>query len=132
MLKSKIHRAKVTDADVNYQGSLTLDSLLLEAADILPYEELHIWNLTNGNRLRTYAMAGVRDSGVVCVNGAAAHLIRPGDIIIIATFTVMDDIAARQHRARVVLVDCDNRIRQSEASEAAGPNKQEMREHARE
>src|SRR5881398_142194 len=90
MLKSKIHRATVTDANVDYKGSVTIDSRLLEAADILPFEEVHVWNVTSGTRLRTYAMAGEAGSGVVCINGAAAHLAKPGDIVIIATFTLVD------------------------------------------
>ena len=91
MLKSKIHRATVTHADVDYEGSLTLDAHLLQAANILPYEEVHVWNVTRGTRLRTYAMVGEAGSGIVCVNGAAAHLARPGDLVIVATFTQMDD-----------------------------------------
>src|SRR5262249_47740756 len=79
MLKSKLHRLTVTHADLNYEGSLTVDVHLLEAADILPFEEVHIWNVTRGTRLRTYAMAGERGSGIVCANGAAAHLVQPGD-----------------------------------------------------
>ena len=93
MLKSKIHRATVTEADLHYEGSLTLDARLLHAADIVPYEEVHVWNVTRGSRLRTYAIAGEAGSGVVCINGAAAHLARPGDIVILATFTELEDIA---------------------------------------
>src|SRR5438105_9316288 len=100
MLKSKIHRATVTDADVDYEGSLTLDRDLLEAADILPFEEVHVWNVTRGSRFRTYAMAGEAGSGVVCVNGAAAHLAKPGDLIIVATYTQLEDAAARLHHPR--------------------------------
>src|SRR5215470_12533545 len=90
MLKSKIHRATVTHADVDYEGSLTLDADLLEAADILPFEEVHVWNVTRGTRFQTYAMVGERRSGVVCVNGAAAHLAVPGDLIIVATYAGLD------------------------------------------
>jgi aspartate 1-decarboxylase len=111
MLKSKIHRAWVTDANVNYEGSLTLDSALLEAADILPFEQVHVWNVTRGSRLTTYAIAGEPGSGIVCVNGAAAHLARPGDIIIVATFADIEEAAARMHRPRVIFVDDGNRIR---------------------
>jgi aspartate 1-decarboxylase len=111
MLKSKIHRARVTDADVNYEGSLTLDSALLEAADILPFEQVHVWNVTRGTRLTTYAIAGEPGAGVVCANGAAAHLARPGDVIIVATFADIEDGAARSHRPREVLVDERNHIR---------------------
>ncbi len=121
MLKSKVHRAVVTHADVDYEGSLTLDALLLQAANILPYEEVHVWNVTRGTRLRTYAMVGEAGSGVVCVNGAAAHLARPGDLVIVATFTQMDDAAAREHRPLVVLVDERNRIRPARTAEIAGP-----------
>ena len=123
MLQSKIHRATVTHADVDYEGSLTLDAKLLEAADILPFEEVHVWNVTRGTRLRTYAMSGEAGSGVVCVNGAAAHLARPGDLIIVATYTQLDDAAARTHRPRIVLVDADNRIRTGAAEEIAGPKR---------
>lgn len=122
MLKSKIHRATVTQADLHYEGSLTLDALLLQAADILPFEEVHVWNVTRGTRLRTYAMLGEAGSGVVCINGAAAHLVGPGDLVIVATFTPMDDAEARVHRPRVVLVDAHNRVRTADHSEIAGPH----------
>jgi aspartate 1-decarboxylase len=121
MLKSKIHRATVTHADVDYEGSLTLDANLLEAADIIPNEEVHVWNVTRGTRLRTYAIAGGPGSGVVCVNGAAAHLAKPGDRVIIATFTMLDDAAVRTHRPKIVYVDEQNRIRPDRAVEIAGP-----------
>jgi aspartate 1-decarboxylase len=124
MLKSKIHRATVTDAHIDYEGSLTIDSQLLAAADILPYEEIHIWDVTNGSRLRTYAIAGPAGSGVICVNGAAAHLVQPADLIIVATFTMVDDVEARLHRPKIVFVDENNRIRPlegDELEEVAGP-----------
>jgi aspartate 1-decarboxylase len=111
MFKSKIHRATVTHADVDYEGSLTVDSTLLKAADILPNEEIHVWNISRGSRFRTYALPGEAGSGVVCVNGAGAHLVHVGDLVIVATFTQMDDAAARSYRPRVVLVDEKNRIR---------------------
>ncbi len=111
MLKSKIHRARVTDANLDYEGSLTLDSALLEAADILPFEQVHVWNVTRGSRLTTYAIAGEPGSGVVCVNGAAAHRARPGDIIIVATFADVEEEAARTHRPRIIRVNDGNRIR---------------------
>jgi aspartate 1-decarboxylase len=110
MLKSKIHRATVTRADLDYEGSLTIDASLLEAADILPYEEIHVWNVTRGTRLVTYAMAGEPGSGDVGVNGAGAHLVHPGDLVIIATYTELEDADARVHRPKVVLVDGKNRI----------------------
>jgi aspartate 1-decarboxylase len=120
MLKSKVHRAVVTHADVDYEGSLTMDLDLLEAADIVPYEQVHVWNVTRGTRLWTYAMEGARGSGVVCVNGAAAHLVQPGDLVIVATFTELDDAAARGYKPRVVLVDEQNRPRAT-VEEIAGP-----------
>lgn len=123
MLKSKIHRATVTHADVDYEGSVTLDRLLLDAADILPHEEVHVWNVTRGTRLRTYAMEGPAGSGIVCINGAAAHLAQPGDLVIIATFTLLEDAVAHEHRPKVVLVDERNRIRDLHYKEAAGPQR---------
>src|SRR5262249_43257845 len=119
--KSKIHRATVTHANVDYEGSLTLDARLLEAADILPFEQVHVWNVTRGTRLWTYAMVGEPGSGGVCVNGAAAHLAQPGEVVIIATFRVTEDREARTHRAKVVLVDPQNRIRNPRAEEVGGP-----------
>ncbi|MCI0464477.1 MAG: aspartate 1-decarboxylase [Gemmataceae bacterium] len=120
MLKSKLHRATVTHADVDYEGSLTLDRDLLEAADIVPFEQVHVWNVSRGTRLWTYAMEGERGSGVVCINGAAAHLVQPGDLVIVATFTELDEDSARRHRPRVVLVDAQNRPSQA-VEEVAGP-----------
>jgi aspartate 1-decarboxylase len=123
MLKSKLHRATVTQADVNYEGSLTLDRDLLEAADILPFEDVHVWNVTRGTRFRTYAMEGDSGSGVVCVNGAAAHLASPGDIIIVATYVLLDDTAARHYRPRIVLLGENNRIKDAKYTEVAGPKR---------
>jgi aspartate 1-decarboxylase len=108
MLKSKIHRATVTGADVNYEGSLTLDANLLDAADIVPFEEVHVWNVTRGTRFRTYAMLGEAGSGTVCANGAAALLVEPGDLIIIATFTMLDDAELTGYRPTIVFVDGKN------------------------
>jgi aspartate 1-decarboxylase len=121
LLKSKIHRATVTHADVSYEGSLTLDAQLLEAGDILPNEEVHIWDVTRGTRLRTYAIVGERGSGVVCINGAAAHLVHPGDLVIIATFAQLDEGEARAHQPRIVFVDENNQIREVADGELAGP-----------
>jgi aspartate 1-decarboxylase len=123
MFKSKIHRATVTQADLDYEGSLTLDPNLLEAADILPYEQVHVWNVTRGTRLSTYAIAGDVNSGVVCINGAAAHLVSPGDLVIIATFTEMDEAEGRNYMPKVVLVDAKNRIVQKDATEIPGPKR---------
>ncbi len=111
MMKSKIHRATVTDANLNYEGSLTIDTDLLDAADIYPNEQVHVWDVTNGTRLVTYALAGERGSGTVCVNGAGAHLIKPGDVIIIATYTEMEDLQARSYVPRVVFVGEGNRFK---------------------
>ena len=110
MLKSKIHRAIVTGADKDYEGSLTVDARLLEAADILPYEQVHVWDITRGTRLLTYAIPGEPGSGTIGVNGAGVHLVHPGDRVIIATFTEMEEAAARGHRPKIVLVDDKNRI----------------------
>src|SRR6187200_750184 len=105
MFKSKIHRATVTAANRDYEGSLTVDADLLDAADILPYEQIHVWDVTNGSRLTTYALPGARGSGVVCVNGAGAHLVKPGDLVIIATYTTMTAKKAKKYEPTVVLVD---------------------------
>jgi aspartate 1-decarboxylase len=119
LFKSKIHRATVTHADLDYEGSVTIDRDLMRAADILPYEKVAIWNVTRGSRLETYALEG--PSGVVCINGAAAHHNRPGDLVIIATFAEMDEAEARVHQPTVVLVDEQNRIKDAGAKEVAGP-----------
>lgn len=111
MMKSKIHRAAVTETNLDYEGSLTIDEDLLEAADILPNEQIHVWDVTNGTRLVTYAIIGPRGSGAVCVNGAGAHLIKPGDIIIIATYTTLKKRAARKHKPLVVFVDEHNKVK---------------------
>lgn len=121
MLKSKIHRAKVTDADVNYEGSLTLDPSLLKAADIIPFEEVHVWNVTRGTRFRTYAMLGEAGSNVVCANGAAALLVEPGDLVIIATFMHVDDAEVKDFHPRIVHVDDNNNVRTVKTGECAGP-----------
>lgn len=121
LFKSKIHRATVTHADVHYEGSVTVDADLLEKANILPYEEVHIWNVTRGTRLTTYALPGERGSGVVCVNGAAAHLNGPGDLVILATFALVPEEAAASHRPTVVLVDERNRVKDADHEEVPGP-----------
>jgi aspartate 1-decarboxylase len=121
IFKSKIHRATVTHADVEYEGSVSIDADLLEAANILPNEAVHIWNVTNGSRLVTYALSGARGSGTVCVNGAAAHLNRPGDLVILATYADMDPAEARAHVPTVVRVDGNNRILSDTSPEVPGP-----------
>ena len=110
MFLGKIHRATVTQADLDYEGSITIDTDLLDAAGILAHEEVQIWDVTNGSRLATYALEGPRGSGVICINGAAAHLVHPGDLVIIATFGDMDDGEARGHQPKVVFVDGQNRM----------------------
>lgn len=109
MLGGKIHRATVTDANLEYEGSVTVDQDLLDAAGILVGEAVDLWDATNGSRLTTYALAGPRGSGTVCVNGAAAHLIHTGDTVIIASFISLDDIPARSWQPYVVFVDGANR-----------------------
>lgn len=111
MLKSKIHRATVTEANIEYEGSVTIDADLLDAADMLPYERVDIWDCTNGNRLSTYVIEGERGAGEICVNGAAAHLIKPMDHVIIASWVDIEDEEARSFEAKRVFVDDANRIR---------------------
>ncbi|MBB1243964.1 aspartate 1-decarboxylase [Streptomyces durbertensis] len=110
MFKSKIHRATVTEADLNYVGSVTVDADLLDAADLLPGELVHIVDITNGARLETYIIEGERGSGVIGINGAAAHLVHPGDLVILISYGQMEDAEARAYVPRVVHVDADNRI----------------------
>ncbi len=110
MLKSKIHRATVTQADLHYVGSVTVDSDLLDAADLLPGERVAIVDVTNGARLETYVIPGERGSGVVGINGAAAHLVNPGDLVILISYAQMDDELARRYQPRVVHVDAKNSV----------------------
>jgi aspartate 1-decarboxylase len=126
LLKCKIHRVTVTHADLEYEGSVTVDRDLLDAAGILPYEAVHIWNVTRGSRLLTYALEGPRGSGAVCVNGAAAHLNRPGDIVILAAYADMTPEEAREHVPCVVRVDARNRITSSGEAEKPGPTLQSI------
>ena len=121
VFKSKIHRATVTHADLEYEGSVTVDSDLLDAAEILPYEAVHIWNVTRGSRLMTYALPGPRGSGAICVNGAAAHLNKPGDLVILATFAEMTREEAREYQPVVVRVDAQNRKTADDSEEMPGP-----------
>ncbi|MFW5468454.1 aspartate 1-decarboxylase [Knoellia sp. CPCC 206435] len=110
MLHSKIHRATVTQADLHYVGSLTIDMDLMEAADLLPGQQVDVVDVDNGNRLTTYAIEGERGTGILCINGAAARLISPGDTVIIIAYASMTDEDARSHDPHVVFVDKDNRI----------------------
>jgi len=110
MLKGKIHRATVTEARIDYEGSVTIDSELLKAADILPHEKVLIANLNNGSRIESYAIPGPAGSGVICLNGGAAKHGKAGDIVIILTFVVLTSSEAKRHKPKVVYVDSKNRI----------------------
>ncbi len=111
LLKSKIHRARVTDSRLNYEGSLTIDPLLMEKANILPYEKVEVANISNGERFDTYAIKGRLNSGEICLNGAAARLGSTGDLIIIMTYVILPEEKVPQHRPVVVLVDEQNHIK---------------------
>ena len=110
MLSGKIHRATVTAADLDYVGSITIDADLLDAADLLPGQQVDVVDVTNGARLTTYVIPGERGRGGVGINGAAAHLVHPGDIVIIIGYGMLNDTEARTHQAHVVFVNADNRI----------------------
>lgn len=110
MMVGKIHRATVTAADLHYVGSITLDADLMAAADLLPGQQVDVVDVTNGARLTTYAIAGEAGSGVVCLNGAAAHLIHPGDVVIVIAYAMLPDAEARTYTPRVVHVDAANRV----------------------
>ena len=121
MLKSKIHRATVTQADLHYVGSVTVDRDLMDAADLLEGEQVAIVDVTNGARLETYVIPGARGSGVVGINGAAAHLVQPGDLVILISYGVMDPAEARTNDPRVVFVDAHNRVVELSADPAHAP-----------
>lgn len=120
MFRAKIHRATITHANPHYEGSCTIDAKLIEAAGMLPHEEVHVWNITRGTRVVTYVMRGPEDSGVICINGAAAHGNELGDLVILATFGEMSEEEARAHVPKVVLVDGENRVVEVRA-EVPGP-----------
>ena len=111
MLKGKVHRARVTGADLNYEGSIEIDSSLMEAAGIVPFEQVDIWNITNGERFSTYALSAPSGSGTVAINGAAARKVQPGDEIIITAFVSMSEKEAQSWKPHVVLVDGENRLK---------------------
>ena len=120
--RSKIHRAKVTHADLQYEGSLSIDRSLMDAADVAPFEEVHIWNVTRGSRLETYAMRGEPDSRDICINGAAAHLAGPGDKVIISAFASVPEAQLSTFKPKIVFVDENNRpVRVG--NETPGPRK---------
>jgi aspartate 1-decarboxylase len=123
LFKSKIHRATVTHADLDYEGSVTISAELMEAAQILEHEQIHIWNVTRGTRLVTYALRGEPQSGIICINGAAAHHAKPGDVVILATFAEIDAKEARGWKPTVILVDAKNQIVDANVREIAGPKR---------
>ena len=111
LLKSKIHRAVVTQANLDYEGSITIDRALMKAADLLEHERVDIYDITNGERLSTYVIPGEAGSGTIGINGAAAHLVKPGDQVIIASYVQMETSAAREYEPRICFVDSRNRLR---------------------
>ena len=117
MMKSKIHRATVTQADLNYEGSLTISGELMRAADILPYEMVHVYNISNGERFETYALEGIADSGIICLNGAAARKGAPGDLIIITTYATYEAAELQRHEPKVILVDRHNHLKDTTHAE---------------
>ncbi|WP_329565088.1 aspartate 1-decarboxylase [Kitasatospora sp. NBC_01266] len=121
MFKSKIHRATVTQADLHYVGSVTVDQDLLDAADILPGELVHIVDINNGARLETYTIAGPRGTGVIGINGAAARLVHPGDLVILIAYGQMDTAEAKAYQPKVVFVDAENKITGTGADAAEAP-----------
>lgn len=120
MLKSKIHRATVTDADLHYEGSVAIATDLLEAAGIYPYEQVQIYNVTRGTRFTTYAIEAERGSGTISINGAAAHKAGKGDLVIIATYCALEEAEAKDHAPVLVYVDPDNSIKSIKSTVAGG------------
>lgn len=120
MMKSKIHRAFVTEANLKYVGSITIDEELMEAADILPNEKVQVVNNNNGARLETYVIPGERHSGIICLNGAAARLVQPGDEVIIISYGIFTDQAAKEYKPKVIFVDQNNRPTKLTDHELAG------------
>ncbi len=123
LFKSKLHRATVTHADLEYEGSVTIAAALMEAATIIENEQVHSWNVTQGTRLVTYALRGEAGSGIICINGAAAHLASPGDKVIICTFAEVDAEEVANWEPTVVLVGDENKIVDPEYAETAGPKR---------
>jgi aspartate 1-decarboxylase len=121
LCKSKIHRATVTDANLAYEGSITLDPVLLEAADLLPFEQVHVVNINNGARFETYTIVGRRGSGDCILNGAAARLVQPGDQVIIISYGIYDEAELEGFEPKVILVDEQNRIREPAAPTPGKP-----------
>jgi aspartate 1-decarboxylase len=123
MLKSKLHRATVTGADLNYEGSISIDETLMDAAIIIPFEKVAIYNVSNGERFTTYAIKGKRNSGTICLNGAAARKVSHGDIIIIATYVIVDDSEAKNWLPKCVHLDSSNRIKTKSSKAVKSPKK---------
>ncbi|TPV93475.1 MAG: aspartate 1-decarboxylase [Myxococcales bacterium FL481] len=123
MFKSKIHRATVTHADLDYEGSVTISADLMERAGILEHEEVHVWNVSRGTRLTTYSLRGRAGSGEICINGAAAHLVSPGDKVILATFAEVPSDEAADWEPTVVLVDERNNVVSAAYAETPGPQR---------
>ena len=121
LFKSKLHRATVTQADLDYEGSITISGDLLDAANIVEHEQVHVWNVTRGTRLITYAVRAEDHSGIICVNGAAAHLAKPGDKIIISTFAEVPVEDVSGWKPTIVLVGEDNKIVDAQHAELVGP-----------
>jgi aspartate 1-decarboxylase len=116
MLKAKIHRATVTHAELHYEGSIAIDGNLLDAAGIREFEQIHAWNVNNGERFVTYALRAEEGSGIISVNGSAAHRAQPGDLVIIAAFVTLTEAEAEQHQPRLIYVDAQNRIARTNRS----------------
>ncbi len=117
LLKSKIHRATVTEANLDYEGSVTIDLALMDAADIVDHEQIQIYDVTNGSRLTTYAIPGPAGSGVICINGAAAHLVKAGDLVILATYAEYEESEVRRHRPQIIFVDGENDVAETVVAE---------------
>ena len=122
MLKAKIHRAQVTDANINYEGSIEIDSEFLKAVDILPFEQVQVYDINNGNRFETYAIEGKADSGIISVNGAAARLVTIGDLVIIASYGVMDEKEARGMKPKIIKLDGKNKLKKQPRTLKPQPN----------
>jgi aspartate 1-decarboxylase len=123
MLKSKIHRATLTDANLEYEGSITIDEDLMDAVDILGFEQVQIYDINNGNRFETYVITGERGTGTICVNGAAARLVSRGDLVIIASYFNVDEAEAAEHKPKLIYVDDDNAILSTKRNLTALANK---------
>jgi aspartate 1-decarboxylase len=122
VLRCKIHRARITHADLHYEGSITIPPELMQAAGLAEYEAVCIWDVTNGNRLETYAIMGKPGENFICMNGAAAHLVRPNDLVIIAAFQQIDDQQIANYKPKLVFVDENNQIKDLNRKEVPGPS----------